>query len=67
LLYLSGSHRTRGNGFKLKEVRFRLDIMKKVFIVNVVRHQNRLPSEVVNDPSLKAFKARLDGTLSILV
>lgn len=51
----------------MKEVRFRLDIMKKVFIVNVVRHQNRLPSEVVNDPSLEAFRAWLDGALSNLV
>jgi len=29
--------------------------------VKVVRHWKRLPSEVVNAPSLKAFKARLVG------
>ena len=35
--------------------------------MRVVRHWNRLPSEVVDASSLKAFKARLDGTLSKLV
>jgi len=59
--------RTRGNGSKLKEGRFRLDIRKKFFAMRVVKRWNRLPREVVAAPSLAMFKTRLDGTLSNLV
>ncbi|KAK4832624.1 hypothetical protein QYF61_024605 [Mycteria americana] len=58
---------TRGNGFKLKEGRFRLDIRKKVFMMRVAKHWNRLPRDVVDAPSLETFKARLDGALSNLI
>jgi len=61
------SDRTRGNGFKLKEGRFRLDIRKKFFTMKVVKHWNRLPREAVDTPSLAVFKARLVGALSNLV
>ncbi|PKU45404.1 hypothetical protein llap_4289 [Limosa lapponica baueri] len=61
------SDRTRGNGFKLKEGRFRLAIRKKLFTVRVVKHWHRLPREIVDAPFLEEFMTRLDGALSNLV
>jgi len=44
--------------------RFRLRIRKKLFTVRLVRHLNRLPREVVDAPSLEAFKARCSSESS---
>jgi len=59
--------RTKSNGFKLREGRFRLDIRKKFFTMRVAKPWNRFPSAVVEAPSLGAFKARLDRALRNLI
>ena len=56
--------RTRGNGFKRKEGRFRLGIRKRFFTIMTVRHWNRMLRDVVDAPSQETHKVRMDGALN---
>jgi len=61
------SDRTNGNGLKLRQGRVRLDIRRNFFTQRVEMHWNMLPKEVVDVPSLEAFKSRLEVSLGSLV
>lgn len=59
--------RTRGNGFKFKERRFRLDITKTSFTARVMKLWHRLPREVLEVSLPEASEARMDGALGSLI
>lgn len=60
------SNRTRENGIKLQQRRFRLD-GKNFFMGRVVKHWSELPRETVEFQSLKVFNKQLDLEISAVV
>ena len=55
--------RNGGNGLKLCQGRFRLDIRKRFFTQRMVGHWNSLSRELVTAPSLTEFKKCVLGML----
>ena len=67
LLSQAPNDNKKGNGLKLHQGRFRLDIRRNFFTGRVLQHWNRLPRDVVESPSLKVLKKPVDLGLSSVV
>jgi len=48
---------------KLHQGKFKLDVRKKFFTERMISHWNRLPRQVVMEPSQSEFKECMDNTL----
>ncbi|KFP02487.1 hypothetical protein N300_06679, partial [Calypte anna] len=60
-------NKTRGQGLKLCQGKFRIDIRKNFFTERLIRHWNGLPRAVVDSPCLEIFQKSLDVALSAMV
>ena len=67
LFSLGSDNRTPGNGSKLRQERFRLDIRKHFFTERVVKHWHRLPREVVDASGQSVFKRHLDNACTTML
>lgn len=52
-----------GKGHKLKPVEFHQNIRRHLLTVRMSEHWHRLPTEVVESPSLGVFRSHLDTVL----